>query len=768
MPTEETETQNIEGQTPFTQAPDNPAEDKAEPWGEQTRIVGRRHGRIDGFERVSGGAVYPSDVSLPGLLHAAILGCPYPHARIKGVDASAALKLPGVHAVISSADADANPEWHQGGRIFNDTCRYEGEPVAAVAADNPYIAADALKRILVSYEELPYVSDMESALADGAPKVHPDGNTVKTDSYSRGDLKQGLEQAAVQVSGQYRTASEMQTPLERHGCVARWEGDQLTVWESTQGVYAVQSRIAETLGLPLTRVRVIGHYMGGAFGSKLDAGGYSIIASVLAKRTGRPVKLFVSREQTLLTMGNRPPTRMDIRLAARQDGGLTAIEFTGRGASGAYSAGGASLLDWLAKDLYQCDNVATELEDVYINAGPARPFRAPGYVQCAFAVEQAMDALAEKLNMDPVALRLKNIPKGSPAKDNLPYTTDGLRLCIEQGAQHFGWEAARAEAAKRQDGPIKRGVGMAAANWFVGDGGPPCTVIVRLYADGTANLNMGASDIGTGTRTVMAMVVAEELGLELDAISVENADTGTCQYATPSGGSKTVPTEAPTVRRACLAVKDQLLDMAAKQLGAGRDQVVFAGSEIRTADGFESLKIRDLDRLSNQKVVVGLGERRHNPDDVSITPFAAQFCELEVNTRTGEVKLLRMLGANESGRVINRLTWDNQLIGGVTMGIGFALTEGRVLDGPTGKLCNANWHDYKLPTALDIPPELISDPVMLNDDQANIVGAKGLGEPVTIPTAPAIANAIYHATGVRPMATPINPLDLLPRLNQET
>jgi xanthine dehydrogenase YagR molybdenum-binding subunit len=249
-------------------------------------------------------------------------------------------------------------------------------------------------------------------------------------------------------------------------------------------------------------------------------------------------------------------------------------------------------------------------------------------------------------------------------------------------------------------------------------------------------------------------------------VQIEHADTGTTQFATPSGGSKTVPTEAPAVRRACLAVKDQLLDMAAAQLGVSAADLAFTDHDIRSADGSKSVAITDLEQLSQQQVVVGVGERQSNPEDVSITPFAAQFCELEVNTLTGELRLLRLLGTNESGRVINRLTWDGQLVGGVTMGIGFATTELRVLDGPTGKLCNKNWHDYKLPTALDVPVETLSKPIDITDEQANIVGAKGLGEPVTIPTAGAIANAVYDAIGLRLTDTPINPITVIERLQR--
>ncbi|MDZ7754564.1 MAG: xanthine dehydrogenase family protein molybdopterin-binding subunit [Gammaproteobacteria bacterium] len=763
------EGKGIEGQIPFTQAPDAGAAGEAEPWGERTRVVGQRRPRVDGYERVSGAAVFPSDVVLPGMVYGAMLGSPHANARVKSIDTAAAAAMPGVYAVISRNTGDANPAWSYGdghqGRLFEDHCRFEGEAVAAVAADSPYRAADALRAIAVEYEELPFVSDVARALDDDAPGVHPDGNLAGESDDARGDVEQGFAAADVVLERSYRVESQMQTPLEPHGCVARWDGDRLTVWESTQGVFAIQGELAEVLGLPLARVRVIGHYVGGAFGSKLRTDKYAVAAALMAQRINRPVKLFLTREQTLLTQGNRPPTLMTLRVGAKKDGTLTAIHFEGTGASGAYRAGGTALLDWIAKDLYRCPNVRTHLKDVYINAQPARPFRAPGYVQCSWAMDQMMDELATELAMDPVALRLKNIPGGSQARGDKPYTTDGLRRCIEEGAAAFGWQQAKASG--NGEGHVRRGVGMAAANWFVGDGGPPATVILRLYVDGTANLNMGASDIGTGTKTVMAMVVAEEFGMGPDAIQVEHADTATTQFATPSGGSKTVPTEAPTVRRACLAVKDQLMDMAAAQLGRSREEIRFAGDRLETTDGLEAVAITDLDALKNQKVVVGVGERRPNRDDVSITPFAAQFCEVEVNTRTGEVRLLRMLGTNESGRVINRLTWDGQVVGGITMGVGFAQTESRVLDGPTGKLCNKSWHDYKLPTALDVPDEVVSAPVMLNDREANIVGAKGLGEPVTIPTGAAIANAVYDAVGVRMSDTPINPETLVARIHHQ-
>jgi CO/xanthine dehydrogenase Mo-binding subunit len=562
----------------------------------------------------------------------------------------------------------------------------------------------------------------------------------------------------------YRTECELHTPMELHGCVARWDRDRLTIWESTQGVYPVQARVAEVLNLPLSKVRVIGHYMGGGFGSKLQSDKSTIIAALLAKKTGRPVKLLLSREETFLAVGNRPPANMKLRAGVQKDGTLTAFHFSCTATGGAFPAGGTSLVDWVIRDLYLCPNVRCELSDLYINAGPARPFRAPGHPQGAWALEQMMDALAEAIRMDPVELRLKNIPGFSQSREgHPPYTTTGLKECLLQGTQAFGWtETRKATAAASRKAFIRRGAGMAGALWFVGGGWPPSTVILRLFADGSVNLNMGASDIGTGTKTVMALVVAEELGVRPESIQIEHADTGTTQYATASGGSKTVPTESPAVRSAAIEVKQQILKLAAEEMKVDPSVLSIAEGVVLAAhDPSKRMKIADISGLKSRGVIVGIGYRGPNPQNKFVNPFCAQFCEVEVDMRTGEFKILRFLSANDSGRVMDRLTYDNQVMGGVTMGIGLATTEMRVLDGSqTGKMVNRNWHDYKLPTALDVPPRIISLPIDRPDDEANLTGSKGLGEPVTIPTAAAIANAIYDATGLRMTASPINPATL--------
>lgn len=750
---------------PHTPEPGSPPQ----PW-QETHAVGRQIPRVDAYQRVSGAAKYTSDISLGDMLFAAIVRCPHPRAVVKGVDAEAAKKLEGVRAVITGSTPGVNLDWpYEWGsdtsRLFYPQCRFEGEEVAAVAADTPYHAADAIRAIKVDYEVLPFVVDENTALDPKMPAVHDGDMRIANDvRYVRGDPDKGFSDADVVLECQYSTRCEIQTPLELHGTVASWEGDRLTLWDSTQGAYSVQEKVAQVLGLPLAKVRVIAHYMGGGFGSKLEAGKYTVIAAILAKITGRPVKLLLTREETFLATGNRPPAHMRLKAGVKNDGTLTALDFSCLATGGAYQSGGVELIDWLVRDLYTCPNVRCECTDVYINAGQCRPFRAPGHPQGSWALEQMMDSLAEAINMDPVDLRLKNVPAFSQARaGNPPYTTTGLRECLEEGAKAFGWKERRAAgSALRQDGPIRTGIGMAACSWIVGGGWPPATIVLKLFSDGSANLNMGASDIGTGTKTVMALVVAEELGLDPGTIQIEHADTGTTQFASGSGGSKTVPTESPAVRAAAVEIKRQLLAMAADDLNTDSSKLVIRGGEVlSTENPANKKKITEISAFSKRKVLVGVGYRGPNPREKAIVPFGAQFCEVKVDTRTGEVEIVRFVASHDSGRVMDRLTYDSQVIGGIAMGIGFGTTEERVLDHrQTGKLCNKNWHDYKLPTALDVPADIDSAPIDRPDHEANTVGAKGLGEPVTVPTDPAIANAVYNATAVRVTDTPITPMQL--------
>lgn len=736
-----------------------------QPWVE-TAVVGKSLPRVDAYERVSGSAVFALDVILPDMLYAAVLRCPHAHALVKKVATHAAEAMPGVRAVMSGADPEANvtlpyPWWIEGGpamRLFDPHCRYAGEEVAAVAAETAQQAWDAVRAIRVEYQELPFVVDANEALKPGAPAVHEGGNLVRpVDVYERGDPAKGFAEADVVLEETYRTSCLLHTTMETHGSVAKWDGDRLTVWDSTQGVFDTQRDLARALGMPLSSVRVIGHYMGGGFGSKAELSKHTLIAVLLARKTARPVKLFLTREEAFLCVGNRPSNTMTLKAGVKKDGTLTAFQFHNVGAVGAYA-------DWadvgtMVGGLYLCPNVRIEESDVFIHAGKARAMRAPGFPQCAWALEQMMDALAEKIGMDPLDLRLKNLVAFSQRR-KVPFTSAGLKECLQDGAQAFGWKEARARA--RSEGHIHRGVGAAACLWGISPG-PPSAAAVRLYADGSVNLNTGATDLGTGTKTILAMVVAEELGVPLHQIQIEHADTATTQLNRGSGGSQAVATNAPTVRAAAVQVKRQLLDLAGEELKRLPSELLLRDGKIVPVNEPEKAQpLSALKGLNERQVLVGFAQRQPDPAGKSVVSFAAQFAEVEVNTRTGEVKVARLVAAHDSGRVMNRLTYENQVFGGMTMGIGFGLTEQRVLDAKqTGKMVNANWHDYKIPTAKDVPYDQTCIPIDPHDTECNTVGAKGIGEPATIPTAAAIANAVYHATGGRVTQSPITPMQML-------
>ena len=728
------------------------------PWTD-TAAVGKPSPRVDASERVTGSAEYTLDLQLPGMLEAAIVRCPQAHARVKRIDTDQARKMPGVRAVLTAESPGAKVPWYAGqngpvSSLFDPLCRYEGEEVAAIAADTRAQARDAARAVVVEYEALPFVIDPVAALKPGAPAVLEPGNRAGApEIYNRGDVKQGFAEADVVLEQEFSTSCQIHVPMEVHGSVAHWEGNRLTVWDSTQGVFDIQRSLAQSLGLPQSSVRVISHYMGGGFGSKLELGKYTVIAALLARRTGKPVKCSLSREETFLCVGNRPANRIHVKAGVKKDGTLTALEASLTGVSGAYPDGATS--GYLFMDLYRCANVHVEESSVYINAGRSRAFRAPGFPQCAWALEQTMDALAAKIGLDPVELRRKNISSVSQLRGNIPYTSNGLDRCLTEGAGKFGWEEALRRP--RSKGAIVRGYGMAAGMWGW-EGDPQATVVVKLFSDGSVNLNMGAADLGTGMKTVAALIVSEELAVPLDRIQIENADTGTTQYTPGSGGSQTTLVSSPAIRAAAEDVRSQLLDMAAAELKLPAAELsVGDGRVFRTAKPDEGKAIAQIKALDQRGVIVGIGRRAPHPSGKIPLPFCANFAEVEVNLRTGEIRVLRLLGAHDSGRVMSLLTYENQVFGGMLMGLGLSLTEQRVLDRQTGRMVNANWHDYKIPTALDVPLESTCLPIDPHDTECNTTGVKGLGEPATIPSAAAIANAIYNATGIRVTEAPVTP-----------
>jgi len=743
------------------------SEPQAWPKEAEMAVLGKPLPRVDGYEKVSGRAKYTHDINLAHMLWMKTLRSPYPHAKIVGIDTSRAEALPGVKLVLTHRNAPDLP-WYGGrSKLFDTTLRFVGDEVAAVVAVDEATAADGLALIDVEYDELAYVLDAETALQPGAPALHPEGNLLQGRPflYDRGDLEKGFAEADHIVEATFRSPCQVHACLETHCSVAEWQGDKLTVWDSTQAVHPNRQALAQTLGLPIADVRVICLYSGGGFGSKLWINKYTVAAAIAARQLGRPVKVTLDREEDALAMGNRPANVMTIRAGCKKDGTLTALYMKNIGSVGAYPAGagaGAPL-----REIYRCPNVKTEESSVFINADVARPHRAPGHVQGTWALEQALDMLAEKCGLDPLDFRLRNYSDRDQLR-NLPYSSKGLRQCYERGAAAIGWRE-RAQRKAQSRGATKRGFGLASQVWG-GSGGPPGYAIVNLYPDGTAHVFSGCQDIGTASRTSMLQVAAEELSLPPDKMSITMGDTQGTPYGGVSGGSRTTPSQAPAVRMAASEVKRQLLALAAKQMNlpaerlATREGFVFDTQNPATRKPIAEVARAGLTGPGAvENMLIGKGWRGPNPDDVRVDCWGAQFAEVEVDTDTGEVRVVKIVAAHEAGRVINPLTGSSQVEGGVIQGMGFALYEERVLNNASGRMVNSNLHDYKIPTAKDMP-EIEAILVDLPDERANSTGIKGLGEPPIIPTPGAIANAVADAIGVRVFETPITPQRVLEAL----
>ena len=737
--------------------------EELEPWGVERafKFVGKAQARIDGFERVSGQAKYTHDIQLPGMLYGKILRCPHPHAKIKRIDTLRAERLSGVRAVLCYKNAPQIP-WRMGQTfLFDTTLRYAGDEVAVVVADDEEIAEDALDLIEVEYGLLPFVLDPEEALKPEAPKLHPNGNLLngKPEIYERGDLEKGLKEADVVVEDTYKTQVALHNCMETHGSVALWDGDSLTICDSNQHIFGVRQGVAKALNIPLHKVRVIKKYMGGGFGSKNSTGKYTVMAALLARQTGRPVKIILDRKEENLATGNRNSTVQYLKIGAKRDGTLTAMylkSIAGIGAYAVFSTG----VGGPVRQLYRCPNVRTEEFSVFTNTGPMSAFRAPGYVEGTFALESLIDQLAEVLQIDPLELRLKNYTEHDQISGR-PYSTKGLREAYRIGAEKMGW-ATRAHF-KKVEGSKRRGMGMASQIWD-GNGSPPAYALVKLNSDGTATVISGTQDIGTGTKTALVQIAAEELGFSIESISIEIGDTQTGPYAPLSAGSMTLASVGPAVRAAAQDAKKQLIDTASQVLQALPSELTVEDSFIVKRTTNERTHVKEILSKLGNFMIIGKGARGPNPEKFNVNAFGAQFAEVEVDTETGEVTINKLIAVHDSGRVINPLLISSQIEGGVIQGLGFALTEARIVDRVHGIVLNPNLEDYKIPTALDVP-EIEQMMIDRADVHANNLGVKGVGEPPIIPTAAAIANAVYDAIGVRIKELPITRDKILRALN---
>lgn len=751
-------------ETDFVETLAEVSEEEVRPWStaDQLVTIGKPTPRIDGYDKVSGSAEYTFDVRLPNMAFAKTLRCSLPHAIIKKIDITRAQQLPGVLAIHTHENAPKIP-WYSGSFLFDPHVRFEGDEVACVAAETEKIAEQAIKLIEVEYDALPFVINAEKAMQPDAPKIHDDGNISGGEPaiYQRGDLEKGFSEADAIAEDTFTTQIAVHNPTEVHCSVVNWEGDHLTVWDSTQAIFGVRDEIARSLNLPASHVRIIKKYMGGGFGSKLEAGKYTLMAALLAKQIGRPVKIALDRKEMNLAVGNRPDSIQKLKVGAKKDGTLTAMSHYSVAAVGAYPGGGGC--SWPFRTVYNCPNVRSEEYSVMINACPERPMRAPGHVQGTFAMDSIIDELAEKIDLDPLEFRLKNYA-GIDQVFNAPYTSKRLREAYEQGVAAIGW-SRRNKPPGSQPGPIKRGIGMASQIWW-GGGGPPAYAVLKLNRDGSATVLCGTQDLGTGTYTFIAQVTAEVLEIPINKIEVIIGDTATCPYAPASGGSVTAASVSPAVRDAAEQMKARLISGAAAiwEMSAA-DLIYSRGTITSKRDAQKRLDISEIVRNLREQVLVTTGARAANPKGYTTNTFGAQFAEVEVDTDTGRVRVIKIVAAHDIGRVLNPKTMANQMHGGIMQGLSFALMEERVMDEYTGKVLTNNMHDYKMPTILDTPEIeviIVSD----YDPLLSSTGVKGVGEPAIIPTAGAIANAVYNAIGVRIKSLPITPDKVLMALNR--
>lgn len=687
-------------------------------WPKNPRQLGKEHRREGGPAQVTGTAKYASDMQPPGCLYGMILRSRWPAARIRAIDLRPALNLPGIRAALIAN----NPPF---------TVRYFGEELAAVAGVSKQVCLDALRAIKVDADLLPFVVDEEDALRDTAPRVfdnQPNANEPR--EVKTGDVEAAFQTADKIVEGFYQTQVQLHHCLETHGNMVQLTPDELTCWASTQAISSVRDGLATNLGIPLDKVHVMSEFMGGGFGSKSSPGIEAGLAARLSKEAGSlPVRLMLSRFDEALCVGNRPSSFQKVRLGAKKDGTLVAYELEAFGTagyvSGATTAAGSGGAGFPAPYIYRIPNTRVRQTTVAINAGSARAMRAPGNPQASFGMESILDEMAVALGMDPLELRLKNDP------------LEIRRQQFQIAAERFGWKYRTPGSSQ---GPVKTGIGCAGAAWA--GGGRASEAEVRINPDGTVEIRCGTQDLGTGTKTLIAIVAAEIFGLEPAAISVRIGDT-TFPPSGGSGGSTTAASVAPAVFDAC---QSALTDLAA-----------VSGLSDPTGSnwGSATARLRINPIVAHGRWKEGLSGRGVG---------GVQMAEVQVDTETGLVRVKRIVCVQDCGLVVNRLGCLSQINGGIILGIGYALFEERILDRQTGVVLNPSFETYKLPGAADMP-EL---DVILQDMPER--GVIGIGEPVTIPTAAAIANAVSNAIGQRVTRLPITPplilglLEKIPKL----
>lgn len=756
--------------------------------------IGKRIPKMDAQEKVTGKAVYIQDMKVPGMLWGKILYSPHPHARILNIDTSAAERLPGVKTVLTGYNTPLIKFGFYKDNMplkANKVCSCRDE-VAAVAAVDPDIAEEAINLIRVEYEILPSIFDPEEAMKEGAPIIHEEhlGGKEKKPTNTlnlpwklvAGDVDEARKNSVYVTEDRFKLTWVNHCCMGTSGCIAQFDlRNNLTIYSNTQIPSLAQRDYTEALaamGLEGKKARVIKATIGGAFGSKLDTYAYEYIAILLAHKARKPVKIIFTREEEFFATSPRQPAVIDVAQGCTKDGTFTFRDVRMVLDNGAYTSWGAttpSVMMMPISSLYKVPNVRYVAKCVYTNNTYSQAFRGYGNPQATFAIESQIDALAEMAGIDPLDFRMRNAnTPGEVTPQHFNIITCALRECIDVVAQKLDWRQNRG----RRDG---RGIGMASmihvgggARVYKSDG---CGTIIKIDDFGTVNVITGATDMGQGADTVIAQVVAEELGVRVEDVVVTHTDTDICPWDVGAHASRTTFVAGNSARMAAKKVKDQLLEVASRSLGENpenldiRDRTIFSKIDPEKKSSLGKV-LRASHYTTGGRMV--MAEHFYDPPNenldrefkgnLSVTyAYGTHGVEVEVDKETGQVKILKYIAAHDVGRAINPMLLEGQVYGGATMGIGYALTEQLVLK--NGKVINPDFRDYKILTAADVPNiEAIS---IETDDPFGPFGAKGIGEPGLVPTAPAIANAIYDAIGVRIKDLPITPEKVLAALKEK-
>ena len=765
----------------------------------ERQVVGESVRRVDGIKLVTGAPAFTDDIHIPGMLYGKILASPHAHARIVRIDVSKARALPGVHAVLTHRDVPRVPHTTAGQAwpepspydtyLLDNKVRFVGDRVAAVAGESRAIAERALRLIEVEYDVLPAVLEIEEAMAPGAPVIHDEPDSTKIYDRNRniaghllreiGNVDEGFREAGLIVEREFRTHRQQHAMLEPHVTICWLDTDnRLVIRSSTQVPYHCRRQVAMILQMPVGRVHVIKPRIGGGFGGKQEML-LEDICGALALAARRPVKIEYTREEEFYMARSRHPQILRLKMGVKRDGTVIASHMRVLATTGAYGSHSTTVQGNTGSKvlpLYRADHLRFECDVVYTNTPVAGAFRGYGCPQGFFAQETLVDEIAEQLGIDPVQfhhanmIRLGDIDRLSAqlgeGKEGLPRVirSCGLPECVDKAAAAADWSKKR--KAKPAKGRLRRGIGMACTMQGSGIAGLDwASAFLKMNEDGSFYLQVGASDVGAGADTVLSQIAAETLGVTLDKIVITSGDTDTTPFDVGAYASSTTIISGGAVKKAAEKVRVQVLEVASKLLGQPPENLDCGGNQVFTkCECRQTIGMADiaLHALYKEKFQIMDGASHFNTD--SPPPFCATFAEVEVDVETGQVKVLHLATAVDPGTAINPKLAEGQVEGAVTQGMGFALTEELMLDN-AGRPLNANFLDYKIFSAKDMPK--LTTILVQTDEPLGPYGAKSISEvPINGP-APAIANAIYDAVGLRIRKLPIRPEDLLRALREK-